>query len=154
MKAGNAVGAKGVGQAGCIRSQTGNRRKLLSATKPFIIPEQLVMDAFEATGIGQISRKGSPISLCTGSGGWLARLLDGSGVRREAHAPFCERLGVRFPRPTHHEQCNVQKNHGYELTHNSGHGQQTLSMVFYFLNLLAFMAHMILDRGGRLYQRC
>ena len=52
------------------------------------------------------------------------------------------------------EQFNVQKNHGYELTHNYGHGQQTLSMVFYVLNLLAFIAHMILDRGDRLYQRC
>ena len=52
------------------------------------------------------------------------------------------------------EQFNVQKNHGYELTHNYGHGQQTLSMVFYLLNLLAFIAHMILDRGDRLYQRC
>ena len=52
------------------------------------------------------------------------------------------------------EQCNVQKNHGYELTHNYGHGQQKLSMVFYLLNLLAFLAHMILDRGDRLYQRC
>jgi hypothetical protein len=52
------------------------------------------------------------------------------------------------------EQCNVQKNHGYALTHNYGHGQQTLSMVFYLLNLLAFIAHMILDRGDRLYQRC
>jgi hypothetical protein len=51
-------------------------------------------------------------------------------------------------------QFNVQKNHGYELTHNYGHGQQTLSMVFYLLNLLAFIAHMILDRGDRLYQRC
>ena len=30
------------------------------------------------------------------------RLLDGSGVSREAPAPFCERLGVRSPRPTHH----------------------------------------------------
>ena len=30
------------------------------------------------------------------------RLLDGSGVNREVHAPFCERLGVRFPRPTCH----------------------------------------------------
>ena len=29
------------------------------------------------------------------------RLLDGSGVSREAHAPFCERLEVRFLRPTH-----------------------------------------------------
>jgi hypothetical protein len=27
-------------------------------------------------------------------------------------------------------------------------------MVFYLLNLLAFIAHMILDRGDRLYQRC
>lgn len=30
------------------------------------------------------------------------RLLDGSGVNREVHAPFSERLGVRFPRPTCH----------------------------------------------------
>jgi hypothetical protein len=52
------------------------------------------------------------------------------------------------------EQFNVQKNHGYAWTHNYGHGQQTLSMVFYMLNLLAFIAHMILDRGDRLYQRC
>jgi hypothetical protein len=51
-------------------------------------------------------------------------------------------------------QFNVQKNHGYELEHNYGHGQQTLSMVFYLLNLLAFIAHMILERGDRLYQRC
>jgi hypothetical protein len=52
------------------------------------------------------------------------------------------------------EQFNVQKNHGYELEHNYGHGQQTLSMVFYLLNLLAFVAHVILERGDRLYQRC
>ena len=52
------------------------------------------------------------------------------------------------------EQFNVQKNHGYELAHNYGHGQQTLSMVFYLLKLLAFIAHVILERGDRLYQRC
>ncbi len=52
------------------------------------------------------------------------------------------------------EQFNVQKNHGYDLMHNYGHGQQTLSMVFYFLNLLAFIAHHILERGDRLYRRC
>ena len=52
------------------------------------------------------------------------------------------------------EHFNVQKNHGYELEHNYGHGQQTLSMVFYLLNLLAFVAHMLLERGDRLYQRC
>jgi len=52
------------------------------------------------------------------------------------------------------EHFNVQKNHGYELEHNYGHGQQTLSMVFYLLNLLAFVAHGILERGDRMYQRC
>jgi hypothetical protein len=52
------------------------------------------------------------------------------------------------------EQFNVQKNHGYELEHNYGHGQQTLAIVFYLLNVLAFVAHVILERGDRLYQRC
>jgi len=52
------------------------------------------------------------------------------------------------------EQFNVHKNHGYALEHNYGHGQQTLSMVFYLLNLLAFIAHGLLERGDRLYQRC
>ena len=51
------------------------------------------------------------------------------------------------------EQFNVQKNHGYELEHNYGHGQQTLSMVFYLLNLLAFLAHKLLEFGDRLYQQ-
>jgi hypothetical protein len=52
------------------------------------------------------------------------------------------------------EQFNVQKNHGYELEHNYGHGQQTLSMVFYLLNLLAFLAHKVVEFGDRLYQQC
>jgi hypothetical protein len=52
------------------------------------------------------------------------------------------------------EQFNVQKNHGYELEHNYGHGQQTLSMVFYLLNLLACLAHKLLEFGDRLYQQC
>jgi hypothetical protein len=52
------------------------------------------------------------------------------------------------------EQFNIHKNHGYELEHNYGHGQQTLSMVFYLLNLLAFVAHTILELGDRLYQQC
>jgi hypothetical protein len=52
------------------------------------------------------------------------------------------------------EQFNVHKNHGYDLTHNYGHGQQTLSMVFYLLNLLAFVAHVVLALGDGLYQRC
>jgi hypothetical protein len=52
------------------------------------------------------------------------------------------------------EQFNVHNNHGYELTHNYGHGQRTLSMVFYLLNLLAYVTHVILTLGDRLYQRC
>jgi hypothetical protein len=52
------------------------------------------------------------------------------------------------------EQFNVQKNHGYELEHNYGHGQQTLSMVCYLLNLLAFLAHKLLEFGDRLYPQC
>ena len=52
------------------------------------------------------------------------------------------------------EQFHVHKNHGYELTHNYGHGQQSLSMVFYLLNLLAYVAHVVLALGARLYQRC
>jgi hypothetical protein len=52
------------------------------------------------------------------------------------------------------EQFNVHKNHGYELEHNYGHGQQRLSMIFYLLNLLAIVAHVILPLGDRLYQRC
>lgn len=52
------------------------------------------------------------------------------------------------------EQFNVHKNHGYDLTHNYGHGQQNLSMVFYLLNLLAYMTHVVLAVGDRLYQRC
>jgi hypothetical protein len=51
------------------------------------------------------------------------------------------------------EQFNVQKNSGYELEHNYGHGQQNLSQVFYLLNLLAYVAHIILEMGDRLYQR-
>jgi hypothetical protein len=52
------------------------------------------------------------------------------------------------------EQFNIHKNHGYEIEHNYGHGKKNLSMVFYLLNLLAFVSHLILELGDRLYQRC
>ena len=52
------------------------------------------------------------------------------------------------------EQFNVQKNHGYELEHNYGHGKKNLSTVFYLMNLLAFIVHKIIERGDRLYQQC
>ena len=51
------------------------------------------------------------------------------------------------------EHFNVHKNQGDELEHNYGHGKQTLSMVFSLLNLLALIAHVLLERGDRLYQR-
>jgi hypothetical protein len=52
------------------------------------------------------------------------------------------------------EQFNIHKNHGYEIEHNYGHGEKNLSMVFYLLNLLAFVTHLILEFGDRLYQKC
>ncbi len=52
------------------------------------------------------------------------------------------------------EQFNVQKNGGYHLTHNYGHGQQHLSAVFYYLNLVAYLTHVILSRGDQLWQQC
>jgi hypothetical protein len=52
------------------------------------------------------------------------------------------------------EQFHGHKNHGYELTHTYGPGQQTLARVFYLLNLLASVTHVVLVRGARLSQRC
>lgn len=51
------------------------------------------------------------------------------------------------------EQFNTHKNGGYELEHNYGHGQKTLSQVFYYLNLLAFVAHKVLERSDATYKR-
>jgi len=73
-------------------------------------------------------------------------------VRRENAAQM---IGIGRSRwKIENEQFNVHKNHGYELEHNYGHGQRTLSMVFYLLNLLAFLAHKVLEFGDRLYQQC
>jgi hypothetical protein len=52
------------------------------------------------------------------------------------------------------EQFNVQKNHGSELEHNYGPGQRGLSLVLYLLNLLAFLAHEVLELGDHLYRAC
>jgi len=43
------------------------------------------------------------------------------------------------------ESFNVLKNHGYELEHNFGHGEQYLAMTLAALNLLAFSWHTVLD---------
>jgi hypothetical protein len=52
------------------------------------------------------------------------------------------------------EHFNTHKNGGYHLEHNFGHGEQTLATLFYFLNLLAFVAHRVLERSDALYGRC
>lgn len=51
------------------------------------------------------------------------------------------------------EQFNIQKNHGYHLEHNYGHGKKNLSPVFYYLNLLAYLVHIILERGDKGFQK-
>ncbi len=43
------------------------------------------------------------------------------------------------------ESFNVLKNHGYELEHNFGHGQNFLAMTLATLNLLAFAWHTVLE---------
>jgi hypothetical protein len=43
------------------------------------------------------------------------------------------------------ESFNVMKNHGYELTHNFGHGKKFLAMTLAAMNLLAFAWHSVLD---------
>ena len=73
------------------------------------------------------------------------RLLDGSGVNREVHAPFCERPGVQLLRPTCHENNNTLKTKGYHFDHNFGHGKQFLANLFATLILLAFLVHTALD---------
>ena len=43
------------------------------------------------------------------------------------------------------ESFNILKNHGYELEHNFGHGENYLAMTLAALNMLAFAWHTILD---------
>ncbi len=51
------------------------------------------------------------------------------------------------------EGNNVLKNHGYNLEHNFGHGQNNLSEVLLSLNLLAFLFHTVLDLVNFTYQK-
>ena len=88
---------------------------------------------------------------------WASGLRENLTSRSYGEGLETGRIVVQVPRQSltrQNEQFNVQKNHGYELEHNYGHGQQTLSMVFYLLNLLAFLAHKLLEFGDRLYQQC
>jgi hypothetical protein len=51
------------------------------------------------------------------------------------------------------EHNNVLKNHGYNLEHNFGHGENHASEIFCLLNLLAFQFHTILDLADEEYQK-
>jgi hypothetical protein len=51
------------------------------------------------------------------------------------------------------ESFNVLKNHGYELEHNFGHGENYLAMTLAALNMLAFAWHTILDLVEPPWQR-
>jgi len=50
------------------------------------------------------------------------------------------------------EGNNVLKNHGYNLEHNFGHGQNHLCELLLSLNLLAFLFHTVLDLVNYTYQ--
>ena len=50
------------------------------------------------------------------------------------------------------EQFNVHKNHGYDLTHNYGHGQQFLSVNLAALMLLAFLVDQTQQLASTLFQ--
>ena len=55
------------------------------------------------------------ISSSIGKTVWSACLPDGSRVRRELHARFCERLGVRPPGPTHPHISGKDRNGRYAV---------------------------------------
>ncbi len=51
------------------------------------------------------------------------------------------------------ENNNVLKTKGYHLEHNFGHGKKYLSQLFLTFNILAFLAHTILEIVDEKYQR-
>ena len=51
------------------------------------------------------------------------------------------------------ENNNVLKNHGYQIDHNFGHGQEHLSTTLLTLNLLAFLLHTIAQVADQIYQQ-
>ena len=51
------------------------------------------------------------------------------------------------------ESNNILKNHGYNLEHNFGHGQNNLCEMLLTLNLLAFLFHSVLKLANYTYQR-
>src|SRR4030095_309707 len=55
---------------------------------------------------------------------WSACLPDGSRVRRESHARFCERPVVKFYRPTQPHMCGTNPATGYFVIHRKTTGKR------------------------------
>ena len=75
------------------------------------------------------------------------------GEHNVAHIAACGRSRWKIE----NEHNNVLKNHGYNLEHNFGHGQEHASEMFCLLNLLSFLWHGILwlaDEGYRKARAC
>ena len=82
---------------------------------------------------------GETISSSTGKPVWSACLPDGSRVRRESHARFCERPEVKFQRPTQPHICGRSRETGYFTVHRKTIGKR--------------MAAKLKDIGQKLRQR-
>jgi hypothetical protein len=59
---------------------------------------------------------------------------------------------VKSLRSTHHETFNTLKNQGYHLEHNFGLGEKYLSLTFFSLMMLAFLADQIQEACCALYR--
>ena len=82
------------------------------------------------------------------------RLLDGSGVNREVHAPFCERPGVQLLRPTCHSLhwCMDVVFGDDQMRARTDHAAQNFAVLRQFvLNLLRLVP--VKRKGGLKVQR-
>src|SRR5690348_1051906 len=90
-------------------------------------------------------------SSCIGNHSERPRLPDGSGVNREVHAPFCERPGVKLPRPTHPGASTSMVRHygwrprGERLVDAAPHGHWHTTTFVAGLRATGLIAPFVLD---------
>jgi hypothetical protein len=78
---------------------------------------------------------------------WITnKTIDDSNVE---HLVDCARARWKIE----NEHNNVLKNRGYNLEHNFGHGKKHAAEIFFFLNLIAFQFHTILEYCDIDYQK-
>src|SRR6516164_7947336 len=75
-------------------------------------------------GFSNGSLRSGRISSSIGKTVWSACLPDGSRVRRESHARFCERPAVKFHRPTQPHICGTNQGTGYFVIHRKTMGKR------------------------------